>query len=457
MVSATAGPSAQAQGRPVDKSDTDSSKSAAPPPPERSAPAMTAVAAAIERNLAATKGRALVVASALVSDAKPRKPDALVAAIAAQVAGKRGGQWATAAQPAPLSEAREMARNHRLLVHLVIEIAGGQLRVTADVYPVPGTVWSRIRDPEPGPVAHAFAQAPLDAEVRSYLEPVPIAAISVTRAQNFESGVLAIDCDDVDGDGAPEILSVSRRRVTLLRLRGGKVSVIASRPWSELSPVHSAPMREPIGFATVVRAPVGSTHGEASVFVASTDRAKSAWLNPRLEIVDSFTRLAIPDGDAVKCAGLIQMTVTGPVVACADGHPPPLTKTVGGRYDAFDSARLVNPSGEAFVVWVGREDGKIEVRDDGGGLVTLASAGAQLAVGDLDQDGLPEVLSGMDVMDPLRDGVLVRTVAGDGKKPKEIFRLPAGAGVRALSACPPDGPGRAPFVVATADQIWVVR
>ena len=36
---------------------------------------------------------------------------------------------------------------------------------------------------------------------------------------------------------------------------------------------------------------------------------------------------------------------------------------------------------------------------------------------------------------------------------REQMKLPAAAGVRALAVCPPDGPGRAPFVVATTDEI----
>ena len=41
--------------------------------------------------------------------------------------------------------------------------------------------------------------------------------------------------------------------------------------------------------------------------------------------------------------------------------------------------------------------------------------------------------------------------------PTETLRLPAPAGVSAIAVCPPDSAGRAPFVVATADEIWVVR
>src|SRR5262249_10519698 len=141
------------------------------------------------------------------------------------------------------------------LVYLGVSIAGGELRVTADLYPVPGTVWSRLRDPSPGPRMHAFASAPIDAEVRTFLPPIPLVTATVERGKNFESDVLALACGDLDHDGALEIVSMSRRRVTTLRLQGGRVQVIASRNWPDLAGVAPAPLREPIGFATIVERP----------------------------------------------------------------------------------------------------------------------------------------------------------------------------------------------------------
>ncbi len=72
------------------------------------------------------------------------------------------------ARRAALARRRAPAADHDgALVQLGVEIAAGKLRVTADVYPMPRSVWSKIRDPEPGPIAHAFAEAPIDAEVRA--------------------------------------------------------------------------------------------------------------------------------------------------------------------------------------------------------------------------------------------------------------------------------------------------
>jgi hypothetical protein len=126
------------------------------------------------------------------------------------------------------------------------------------------------------------------------------------------------------------------------------------------------------------------------------------------------------------------------------------------------SASLVSSKGDGFVVFAARNDrGAVEVRDDAGHVTTFDGAGAQLAVGDLDQDGEPEVLSSLDVPFGVPDAVVVRSWANrtvaDGVRPKETLRIPAAAGVRAIAVCPPDGPGRTPFVVATADEIWIAR
>jgi hypothetical protein len=437
-----------------------------PPAPRRPRAALSRIVDALARDLEKAPQGALVVASPLVSDTPAPKGAALAVSIAAQLAGRRGkGAWARG-EPASLPLAREAARNEAGLIYLAVEIAGGQLRVTADAYPVPKTVWSRVREPEPGPIDHTFAAAPVDAEVRGFLAPIPLVTVSVDRAKNFESDVVALACGDVNADGALEIVSVSRRRVSTVRLRGGKVSPVASRSWPELSPVHPSPLREPIGFATLAER--GTTiDGEPTegtfIDVALTDRARSVRLDGKLQVVAGFTGVALPDGEGTMCVRNWGLLMTGAVGPCAPSDPPTVNPSVGGQYDAAASAELISPLGDPFVVWAGRERGVVEIRDSAGGKVFGESGGAQLAVGDLDQDGDPELISSLDVLNPLEDAVVVRTwprTAAAGSKEsklRERFRIPAAAGVRALAVCPPDGPGRAPFVVATADEIWVVR
>ena len=436
-----------------------------PAPPAPRAPSQAAIARVVEalaQGIGRPKTRALVTSAPLVTDTPAPRAAELTAQLTAQLAGRRGPGSRARAEPTLLPAAREAARAEGALIHLTVEIAAGKLRVSADLFPVPRSVWGKIRDPEPGPLAHAFAEAPLDAEVRAYLAPIPIVTASVDRAKNFEGDVVALACGDLDHDGSIEIVAVSRRRVTTERLRGGRVRPIVSRAFTDLAPVAPAPLREPIGFATLV-APTG---GPWLLDVGLTDRARSVRLDGDLRVVASFPGVAVPDGGASACTRLAGLVITGPLVSCVPGDPAPIAGSVGGQYDAFASARLVSARGRDYAVWAGRERGALELRDDAGHRSGLESVGAQLAVGDLDQDGEPEIISSLDTLNPLEDAVVVRSWRRDAPVPPgagpsarlfESLRIPAAAGVRALAVCPPDGPGHTPFVVATADEIWVVR
>ncbi|WP_437315488.1 hypothetical protein [Sorangium sp. So ce385] len=442
---------------------------AAPPRPAAPAPApkpprsaVARVVDALARSLDPVGGRALVAAGPLASDAPAPRGAQLAAALAAHLAGKLGAGVRAHKDAIPLPLARDAARDDAALVHLAVEVAAGRLRVTADVYPVPRTVWARIRDPEPGPIAHAYAEAPLDAEVRSYLAPVPLVAARVDRAKNFEGDVVALACGDLDADGALEILSVSRRRVTTLRLRGGRVVPLASRSWPDVVAVHPSPLREPLAFATLVERARDGEPEPPFADVGLTDRARSVRFDGKLNALAELPGLAIPDAGGSACTTAWGPLLTGPLAPCAPADPPPATPALAGRYDALASAQLLSARGEPFTVWAARERGAVELRDSAGRRKLVGSAGAQLAIGDLDQDGEPELLASLDVLDPLEDAVVVfswrRHHGGPSRAaPPEILRLPAPAGVRALAVCPPDGPGRAPFAVATADEIWVVR
>jgi hypothetical protein len=432
-----------------------------PVPRKPARAAVARLAEAIAADIEHIPGRALVVTSPLASDTPTPRATDLALLVAQQIAGRRGSGARAFEKPQSLSEARVEARVADVLVMLKVEITNGKLRVTSDVFPVPKTVWARVRDPEPGPIAHAFAEAPIDAEVRTYLAPVPMTQVDVTRAQNFESDIVAVTCADLDADGSNEIITVSRRRVTTVRLREGKVIPLRSRNWSDLASLAPIPLRESIGLAALNERTSATGGAEIFLEVGLSDRAKSVRLNGTLDVVATLTGLPLGSGENHACVRVAQPWISGAFFPCTKDEVV-MPVIMPGSYDAFASASLYSSKGETFTVVAGRNDrGLVEVRDDAGHATTMDGAGAQLAVGDLDQDGEAEILSSLDVPTGATDAVVVRSwthrTATESLRPKELFRIPAAAGVRALGVCPPDGPGRAPFVVATTDEVWVVR
>lgn len=440
-----------------DENEKDKPSAAPPAPPTRSKPAVSTVAEALAAAVPKIDGTVVVGVAPLESDVKAPRADALATLVAAQLAGRRG--WAVPRKPEPIEGAIVRARRAAAVVYVKPRLDHGRLLVTADVHLVPPTVWARVRNPSPGPAAHAFAEAPIDAEVRSHLEPVSLVApLAVTRGRAFESQALGLACGDLDRDGGLEIVTVSPEVVTLVRIREGKAAPQRARVWRDLSPMDPTPIREPIASAIVSAPVLDDTYATREVVVSTSDRLRATRLDASLEVLAGYFGFAVPDGGSFSCARHDAPTITGPLEACSDKTLAHKRASVGGRYDAIAGAALVGSDGKPYEVWAGREDGVVEIFDDAGHRTTLSPAGAQLAVGDIDQDGRPEILTSLDVERGTTDAVVVYTWDRASKAaPAERIRMPVAAGVQALAVCPPEDGGRSPFLVATPAEILVAK
>jgi hypothetical protein len=75
-------------------------------------------------------------------------------------------------------------------------------------------------------------------------------------------------------------------------------------------------------------------------------------------------------------------------------------------------------------------------------------------VGDLDEDGVPEIVTGAEAPD---DALDVWSVAADGAELRPRLHLPAPGGVRALAVCPPEEGSEPVLVAVVGNELWLVR
>lgn len=388
-----------------------------------------------------TSRGALVVAAPLVTDVPAPKGDELALRVAQLLAGAIGGDTRAHPQTAPLPAARALAGKAKGLVFLTVELQKGQLRVTADRYPVLSNGWDRLRLTAPPPNAHSFVAVPMDAEVRTFLTPVLLEQAQVTKASHGEGDVLAATCGDVDGDGALEIVLVSRGRIAAGRIRAGQFVTQRAAPWSALAPLASSPFREPIGGAWL--------DGPGRLFAGTTDRG-GVLLDETFAPKERYA--GIPVGP--RC-GFPKPEIggfVGNLIACAAPAKPDVPKAPS-RFDAGAAMHRIKTNGAEDDWVIVRDLGTTKVRRFGEDKVLFDGAGAQLALGDLDQDGVPEAVASLDSAD---DAVRIVSLLDDGTV-RERRRIAVPTGVRALAVCPPEEKGIPALAAVTGTEVWLVR
>lgn len=409
--------------------------------------AVQAVAQDAARSLGASVAQSVVVSAPLESDQPAPKGDALALRIAALVAGRLGARAHAHPQTALLPAALAIAGRASVLVYLRSEVAKGDLRTTVDVYATTANVWDRLRNPAAAPIAHAFSTAKVDAEVRTFLTPLLLEQSSVHRARHDEGDVLAAACGDVDGDGGNELVLVSRRRVSLGRVVGEKFVTERTMPWGKVATTLPVPMRQPLAGVVV--------SGEA-VYVGSTDRG-GVELAPDLAPRSPLVGVPAAGGDEVVClrpepsAGAFD---GAPIGCLPRGEPGPKMALPAPRFDAFAAANVVDAAGATHAIVAVREpSGRLRLKMGDATRVPDGGFGAELAVGDLDQDGVPEIVTTANGPD---DAIRVSSWSGAADW-SDRLRLAAPAGVHALAICPAEDHGRPVLVAIVGDEVWLLR
>ena len=369
-------------------------------------------------------------------------PPGIAVRLAVRVALALGG--GAVAWPYTENDAHARALRHgsRPLVLVRTRLAGERLAADAEIIgPEPGSGG-------PGAALGRFsAQRFADAEVRSFWAPVRLAGNTLLPLTGSDVDVLALACADPSHDGGLTLATLGRARVTLGTFTGNRYELVKSRRLAELAPVAPAPLREP--FASVAFMP----RGELAVGIS--DRASALRLDAGLAKAEPLpdVRLPWPGGG---CSRFDELAISPSIERCTKSEPLLAEPALRDPLDAIAGANVTARTGRVRLIRAGRRasDGSVTLTD-GEREVRLEHAGAQLAVGDLDGDGEPELITSVDTSEPSQDAVVVYAWRGNALEEKLRVALPTG--VRALAVCPQGPSSMAPIVVATSNGVWVIR
>ncbi len=436
------------------------SASAAASAPGTSAPrdpnrpgALAAISAELARALGPRSQKNLVVASTITADLEPvkDKSDALAAHIAQDVAGALGAGRAHD-HAVSLAVARGLARSGLDLVYLQIEVQKGVLSVTADQYPAVRNGWERMKG-TPAASAHAFARAPIDAEVRSAFAPIPLEKLALHKAKLDESDVVGLGCGDPDGAGV-SLFVVTRERVVRGHVLNGKFVALASERWHTLAKRAPAPLREPL--ASVVVAP--RTH-RGEVWIRTTDY-DGVRLDGSLHVLGTLAGMPVPWVESAKCTNVVadSATLESRVERCLpEGDKGVLDLgnigATAGKSDRLLAWSGASATGTALpLTLLAREpNGALRVTTAGSSQ-SLDNVGAELAVGDMNLDGEPEIAFAADRGD---DVLRLMTITPRG--PVERGKWFAPEGVRAVAFCPAEEKGAPALAAVVGREVWLAR
>jgi hypothetical protein len=330
--------------------------------------------------------------------------------------------------------AGETRPRSKLVVELSLENNAGVLRVSADLRRTTG-LWARVRHAKSHVEQHAFVEVPFDAELRALIPPPALIVSETLKLKAPEPGIIAIACGPLGSDGGQELALVSRNNVRVGRIAGRSFVERKRVAWSALSPVAPSPLREPIASAEITR--------EGALRLGISDRKEGLELSRDLAVTARFDALLpMPGGGCAARSGLgflARFDSCQNTAGVGRAQPTTLDAVAG-----VPGAQLGRDLASGKLSGARPELGQVAHR-----------VGAQLAMGDADSDGNPELAYSADTLDAAKDRLTVVTL--QGKKLTPRFEL-AAPGIAAVAICmKQEGLGMAPIVVASGDELWLLR
>ncbi len=347
--------------------------------------------------------------------------------------------------PQSMQAAWKRAGSASRLVYVDLELLRGELRGSLDVHARSTNFWERLKGKQPAPVAHAFASAPIDAEVRSFLPSLSLEEATLRPYKLGGLDVQALSCGELGERPGNTLAMLTRSELVVGRIVQGAFVSERRVPVAALGARAAVPIRPPL--ANLV-----ATGDWDRPLAAGSSERQGVVFDHSLRPAQPLAGIPFYDAGALACADLdpVQGGYLGLPHPCGERARVDAAKP--DVYDVLAFASVIARDGSTRNAWAARDlSGKLTL-DVGGVRSVTESVGAQIALGDLDQDGALEVVYTLDGSD---DALAIATHDGKGLRLRK--RWPTKAPVTAVAVCPPDGFGPLAVAAVVGDEVWIVR
>jgi hypothetical protein len=406
---------------------------AAPTPAPAAPPSAVRLAQLVTDDIRAFKPEPPVALH--LNGSSPELRRAMGTLLAAQLAAVELGPVVLEAPSPEAAEALAREQGARSLVRLTVSVSGGELRASGDMLGTWVNFWAgRTPSRPPAPAAAVVRAVEADAgalalaavQPQQLMSSMPLPTTIGPRAVRLMGAALVrletvptgLAAGDLDGDGKDEVAVLTERAVSVYGADGH----LLARKEMEGLPLNPAPPREPFGMVAIVPQPARlaawSTryaHGEVLLF----DRAKGT-----LRSIGPLD--TAPIGAYERATFTSGQTNFTPEVRLGEGRllsvPAP-----------FTSASIVPPR-MLFV----HPDGSASLYPrPTAPPVRIQGLGAGSALGDLDGDDTPELITTAPQLFPAPETVRVYALTGDDPtthSPLWQSTLPAGRALLVTTA-----------------------